>query len=441
MKKKLNLFDLVAMGVGSIIGSGIFALLGIGIGMTGRSVSIALVIGCVLNLLLCVPAYFTSNLVDFKGGTYGIAKVLLGKRYSGLIGMILLISNFVIAVYCISIIDYAAELVPFVGDYSAAFSIVLLTLFFGVSLRGVKGMARFQGAIVVIMILSLLMFIGFGLRQVQPGYFSADGFFDGGASGMILATAVLMFASIGSSVLVNFFDVTENPKKNFPLAIFISGGIVAVIYFGVGVVASGVLPLSEVADQNLALVANHVLPQPLYIMFIVGGAILALASTLNNMLAFIKYPTMEVVKDGYLPKFFLKTNGDSYPWALMLFLYVIGLIPILTGLDIEQVVSVVMGPSYVIMAIMSFKVMGLPKRYPEAWAKSELRVSRPVLVILSVTSGLVNLFLGLILIANLSTVVLVGNLLFTIFSVIYVIHIDRKRNLGVKTEAYGSEEV
>ena len=432
--KKLNLFDLVAMGVGSIIGSGIFALVGIGIGMTGRGVSVALIIGCVINLILCIPFYFTANLVNFSGGTYGIAKVLLGETFSGMIGIILLIGNFVIAVYVMSIIDYAAELVPVIGDYSTLFSIFVLTVFFLISLKGIKSMAVFQGAIVVIMLFSLLTFIGFGMTDIQSDYWSAPDFFSGGPVGLVLATAVLTFASMGANVLVNFFDVTENPKKNFPLALFISTGIVMVIYFLVGVVASGVLPLEAVADKNLSVVAAEVLPRPFYILFIVGGAILALASTLNNMLAFIRFPTLEVVHDGYLPSALGKINKEGYPYILMLLLYIIGIIPILTGLDIEEVVSVVMGPSYVIMSVMSFKVIGLPKRFPVLWAQSDVKVAQPVMILLSGLAGTVNLMLGLILIANLSIPVLVGNLIFTVIAIAYVILIQRKRKAAINLE-------
>ncbi len=80
MKKRMTLFDLVSMGVGATIGSGIFVMLGIGIAMTGRSVNFALTAAIIVTFLMTVPAIFISGVAKLKGGPVTQAAILLGKN-------------------------------------------------------------------------------------------------------------------------------------------------------------------------------------------------------------------------------------------------------------------------------------------------------------------------------------------------------------------------
>ncbi len=73
----------------------------------------------------------------------------------------------------------------------------------------------------------------------------------------------------------------KNPKKDIPFCIVAGTIIVTLLYIGVGVAAAGVFPVEEVAGQNLSAVAKEIFPTPLYIFFIVGGAMIALVTSLN----------------------------------------------------------------------------------------------------------------------------------------------------------------
>jgi APA family basic amino acid/polyamine antiporter len=102
----MTLFDLVSMGVGATIGSGIFVMLGIGVAMTGRSVNLALIAAIFASFLMTIPAIFISGVAELKGGPVTQAAILLGKKWSSIIGYIYIIVNLTISVLAISIIDY-----------------------------------------------------------------------------------------------------------------------------------------------------------------------------------------------------------------------------------------------------------------------------------------------------------------------------------------------
>lgn len=193
MKKKMTLFDLVSMGVGATIGSGIFVMLGIGVAMTGRSVNLALILAIIVSFLMTIPAIFVSGVARLKGGPVTMAAILLGKKWSSIIGYIYIIVNLTISVMAISIIDYLSQLIPVLGDYHRLFAVLTTLFFFLISIRGTKFMARAQNAFVIILMISLGLFILFGLPQVQPGYFTKPGFFFGGFSGFFRAVALLTF--------------------------------------------------------------------------------------------------------------------------------------------------------------------------------------------------------------------------------------------------------
>ena len=155
---------------------------------------------------------------------------------------------------------------------------------------------------------------------------------------------------------VSMAAVTKNPKRTIPLGIIIITLLLAVIYGTMGIVAGGVLPYVETAGQNISVTAEAILPRALYIFFVVGGGIGAIAS------------------DGWLPSVFKKTDKNGYPYVIYLLFYVISIIPILTGRSLDAIVSQVMIPTMLINIYMNLTCLVLPKKYPEQWAQRSIKM-------------------------------------------------------------------
>ena len=167
--------------------------------------------------------------------------------------------------------------------------------------------AKVQNLLVIALIAALVVFAVFGFPYVDLGnYFSnADGMFlSDGIGGFLTAVAYLGFATGGATVILDSSAECKNPTKDIPFVIVVSTCGVALLYGLVATVASGVLPVPEVANQPLTLVANIVLPGPVYIFFIVCGAMFALATTLNSQMLSAPKPLMQICEDGWLPKSF-----------------------------------------------------------------------------------------------------------------------------------------
>lgn len=426
-QKKLALFDLVALGVGAVIGSGIFAMIGMGISMTGRSVNLALVMGIVFITLMMVPSIYVSSVIPLEGGNYTQAAVLMKKRNAGIFSIIFFFTNLSISIYVISIADYLLELLPVLGPYHTIISVTVLSLFFLMSFGGTKFMVKAQGIMMITMIIALMAFLAVGLPKVEPGYFTGPDFMPSGVAGLLIAAATLSFAGQGGATIINYSGATKNPKRDIPLAMLLTSLIVGVFYFAIGTVAAGVLPVSEVADKTLGVVAKVIMNPMLYYFFIIGGAIFALSTSLNNLLGFIRYPILKATEDGWLPQVLArKSKRSEYPYVLMGLLFIIGLIPVLTGVSLDILVSLVLIPSYLFGMIMMIATLKLPSMFPKQWETSTFRVPKWFLWTSILLGVVVALLQAVLMFFQLSPLMMLANVAVYVF--IYAYCTYREKN-------------
>ena len=121
-------------------------------------------------------------------------------------------------------------------------------------------------------------------------------------------------------VAENGDDIIE-PSRTIPKVIILSTSIVAVFYALIGIVAAGVLPIEDVAFQNLTLVAQEIFPTWLYLFFVFGGAMFALLTTLNGTLSWVTRGLQAAAKEaGFLRNVPRKTKtvSRSSSWACSL---------------------------------------------------------------------------------------------------------------------------
>ena len=93
-KGKLKLFDLISIGVGSVVGAGIFSMLMSGMAMTGRSIALALVGAMLITLLQQVRSIFMSSMFALDGGMYAQQALILPPVFTGMTAVVFVFSNF-----------------------------------------------------------------------------------------------------------------------------------------------------------------------------------------------------------------------------------------------------------------------------------------------------------------------------------------------------------
>jgi APA family basic amino acid/polyamine antiporter len=393
-KKLLNMFDLFSLSIGGAIGSGIFVMLGMGIDLTGRSIVLALLAGCLVMMCAYMYTLFLSSVFVFKGGDYDQKLFLMSPIFIGVNALFTFLMSAGMAMYSVSMVNYASVIFPSIVPYTKLIAILITTLFFASTIKGAKFMATIQNIMTIVLMLSITIFIVMGIPKIQEGYFEPSGFFRGGWNGFLGAIAIMSFACQGTVGPVAVSAATRNPKVTVTRAIFLATIGLAIVYGLMSVVAAGVLPVDMVANKPLGDVAKEIFPHTVYILFILGGAVFAIATSLMGAITTLRYPLLQVAEDGWLPDFFTAKTPSGYPWVIQLTFYILTVLPIIFNFSFDFIVSLAMIPTMLICAYCNFKCMAIPQKYPNEFKASIFKMPYPLFSALMIFSVICDLFVA-----------------------------------------------
>lgn len=443
LKKVLGLGDVMSIGIGQVIGAGVMALTGIAIGMTGSGVTMAFIISSIFTLFMVLPIAVMGSAIPTTGGLYRYTSRLLSPRIGFFWLTLFILANITLAMYAISFAEYVQGLVPAAPLKMVAF--VLFTVFFIANLVGVQFAALVEKVMVVVLLLALIVFVGWGMPEVNYSVFNSGEMFPGGFVGFFMAVGLLSFATGGAQVVAELGGEMKRPGRDIPLTIIVATLGVGVLYAFMATIAVGVLPIADVANQPLTDVAKAILPQPLFVFFMVGGAMFALATTLNATLSWVTKGIMIACEDGWLPKTLGKVNkkyGTPH-WLLTIF-YIIGVIPIITGMPLAIIASLGTGVFLLANIIPIIAATKLPKKYPERYQAAPFKLSPKTLNVVVYIGVVLLLFQGYLLMSSLSYKIIIGAIAYMVVSALYVIIVGKKRkfnkNLGFEVDTSRNHE-
>lgn len=406
-EKKIGLWNIVGLGVGGAVGSGIFVTLGSAIAKTGRAV-LPITIICVFYMLL---AYWyneaMSGIFVVNSGDYGMKGMMLPPLLTGYGGWMNVIWAFGFTGYALAVTSYLSNLWPVLGKYPKLSSAIVLTIFFLLTIRGNRFVTRFQNIVTALLVLALILYVVFGIGKVNAAnFFSATydgGFFHNGFGGVISAIAIMGWACQGTTMgPVGVVPDTKNPKKTIPLGILVTCVVVAIVYGLMSYVSAGVLPFDQIAGQNLSVTAKATMPSGLFAFFVIGGGVCAIISSFLSVLVMIRYPLGSMADDGWLPKVFRKKRSDGYPFVCYLMVYILALVPILTGMSVDVAISMLMIPTMLINAYLNVVCIKIPKDYPEQFAKRAIKIPEGLYKVCCILGGVCALIIAFTLLKDLT---------------------------------------
>lgn len=382
LKKVLGFWDLMGIGIGQIIGSGIMVLTGITIALTGAGTPFAFILAAVLVICPNMVLAVLGSAVPATGGMYTYVRDYIGKKTGFFYLALLVAGQLVLAMFAITFATYAGDLFPGVNTTVVAFGI--LTLCYIMNILGVEMAAKLQNILVIVLVAAMALFIVFGMPKVDWSAFAGmDKIMPNGFISFLTGASLLTFATGGAEFLSELGGEMKNPGRDLPRAMIGSTLLVAVIYAFIGIVAAGVLPIDEVAGQSLSLVAKAIFPKPLYLFFIVGGGMFAVASTLNATFTWCTKGLLIAAEEGWLPKQAAYISKRGTPVVLLTIFYIVGAVPILTGLDIEVISRLGNGLSliYVLFPIATGYL--IYKKNPKAMEETSFKIGKTPLMILT----------------------------------------------------------
>ena len=410
---KLSLSTLVAIAAGNVIGAGVITTTGLAIAQTGRSAWISYGLAVLFGLLWLYPGCLWASFTKSRGGAYTQVSANMGKLAGGIYSLWWLPMFLMSALMGTALGLYVNSVLPILPVKWTG--IIVSTIFFVINLFGVNVMSKIQKPLTWILILGLLAFVVIGLGHLNEDAlnFSAPDYFMNGGGGLLNGLMLLIYSTSGHSLVTSLSWDAENPKKNIPLSIIITTGIILVLYMGVAFVAGNVLPVAEVAGQPLTYVAKAIFPGPLFIAFIVCGPIMALATSVNAGYQTMSAPVLGAIKNGWLPQSLAKTNKYGAPWIIYTFMWLLCVVPMLFGVSLSALTSYTVMTMRITSLLVLISALYIPKKFETEWKKSWMYMPNGMfyaIVWVAIITNIIAIFLNLrtlsasMFIANLAVV-------------------------------------
>ncbi len=371
MNKKLNLFDITSLGAGTIIGAGVFSMMGYGIAYTGRGIVIALF----LVVMQSIRYPILASVFEVEGGMYGInaltnPKVVVG--FNAASDMLFKMATGSVTVMAIT--QYLAVLFPVVNDYFTIVCIVLATVFYLIAIVGDKFAAYVQNIMVILMYVALGLFVVFGFLNINPGAYAGEPMLVNGFGGLMMVAALMSYTCNGFQYVINVAQSAENPKRNIPLGFFLSALVAAALYALIGFAATHVYSYGNIAGKNLGDIAKLMMRNGLYNFFVIGGALFALSTSMLGGISSGYRPVQSAARDGWFPAVLGKETKRGTPYVFGL-LYLLCIIPLILGIDLNDMVTMSLIPMGILFAISNYYSMKLPETHAEQWKASGIKMS------------------------------------------------------------------
>ena len=330
--RKLSLAEVTAIGIGGMIGGGIFAVLGLAIAVAGHAVALTLAGGGVLALLTGLSYAHLGLAFRDDGGSFTyIEKAFQAPAFAGFAGW-LLVGGYVgtLALYASAFGDYGATLFQAGGGSPLATSVlsaVVLGGFLCINLVGAKLSGGVELGVVAVKLAILALFAAVGMAGVHAAHFTP--LFDKGVVSPLAAVALIFVAYEGFELIPNAVDEMDDPQRNLRRAIVLAILITTAIYIVVAVAALGNLTPEQIRDDQeyvLAVAARPALGETGFVLIGVA-ALLSTASAINATLFGAARLAMVMARERALPRVFsLRERTRPVPYVALLVLTALALL-------------------------------------------------------------------------------------------------------------------
>ncbi len=340
LRRALGSFELMSLGIGAIIGAGIFVLTG---HAAAQHAGPAIVLSFILSGVACTFAGLCyaemAAMIPVAGSAYTYAYATLGEFFAWIIGWDLILEYLFGAVtvaigwsgYVVSFLrDFGIVFPPTLsaapgkvvqladgGAITAVFNLPAALIIFAVTallVIGVKESAFVNNIIVIIKLTILLLFILAGVGYVHPSNWSpfippnTGNFGEFGLSGILRGAGVIFFAYIGFDAVSTAAQEARSPQRDMPIGILGSLGLCTILYIIVALVLTGIVPYPQLNVPDPVAVGVDATGMRWLAPIVKIGAIGGLSSVILVMLLSQPRIFWSMSRDGLLPQFFAQVH-------------------------------------------------------------------------------------------------------------------------------------
>lgn len=379
LKRNLTAIDLAALGIGSVVGTGIFVATGAGAVKAGPAIILSFVITAIVSGLCALTYAELATMFPVSGSTYSYSYIAFGEIWAWFMGWQLmtlyLISGAAVASgwsgTMVGLLKTANITLPEqfttallnggVVDLPAVLITLLLTWLLYV---GVSESAKVNNIIVGIKFFVILLFIFLGITHVDFANF--NNFMPFGFKGVMAGASTIFFSYIGFDAVSTAAEEAKDPAKDMAMGLIICMVVVVVLYLTVAFVLTGMLPIDKIDPSNAIPGALASIGITWGAAMVGTGAVIGMISTLLvTMYGQIRI-FMVMSRDGLIPKSFGTVN-DKYhtpgtcTWFTGIATAIIaGVCPLGAIIDISSIGALL------VFAAVSLAIIVLRKTMPDA---------------------------------------------------------------------------
>ena len=315
LTRNLSAFDLVFLGIGSVIGTGIFVLTGVGAALyAGPGISLSFVLASIACAFAGLAYAEYASMVPVAGSAYAYTYASLGEFLAFIVGWNLILEY---TVTCSTVAagwsGYVVGLLASGGiDLPVAFTkvpeeggiinvpAILITMFLCILLvRGTKETVMINRILVFVKLAVIVIFFVLAVPNVDPTNW--DPFLPYGTQGISAGAAIVFFAYIGFDAVATSAEEAKNPSRDLPIGILGSLGVCAILYFFVAIVLTGVVPYTDLNNAEPVAYALRVIGYPIGSAIVAVGAICGITTVLLVLLYGQARIFFALSRDGMIP--------------------------------------------------------------------------------------------------------------------------------------------
>jgi APA family basic amino acid/polyamine antiporter len=361
LRREIGLFEAVAFGVGTILGAGIYALIGPASGLAGNAVWISFVIGAVISSFTGLSYAELSTMFPKAAAEYVFAREAFNSRFwAFLLGWLIVFAG-VVSVSTVAI-GFASYLKSYLNLPVPILAIILIGFLSLVNYAGIEESSRVNIVFLIVEVFGLLFvtILGFSLFP-SVNYLETTS----GTGGVLAASALIFFAYLGFEDIVNIAEEMENPEKTIPKALILSIVVATVFYVLVAVATVSLADWRQLSTSSapLAYAVSRVLGANAFLML----SVIALFATANTVLILLVVGSRMVYgmsRDGALPAAFSNIDERTGVPRIAIFTTMVLSMVFASLGDLRLIAGVTNFATFLIFAFVNFSLIWLRHKQP-----------------------------------------------------------------------------
>lgn len=392
LTRDLGLFDSTMIGVGAMIGAGIFVLTGIAAGESGPASVLAFALNGVVTLLTAFAYAELASAVPRAGGGYSFVRMAFPGAVGFTAGWMLWFAYTVAcSLYALGFAGYFWEflhryfpsvtgsLFGLLGENAPLLAVTVLVGagFVFLNIRGTDVTGKAENALTVAKLIVLAIFIFFGIKKMLAAPATSlenfSPFFPRGAGGVLVAMGLTFIAFEGYDLIATVAEEIKDPERNIPKATFIAVGVTVLMYLLILVVSLGAVErtdrptwqfLGEYKETAIVRAADDFMPA-FGVMVIVFGGLLSTMSALNATVLASSRVAFSMARDRLLPRELSRIHPERHTPGTAIMVSGVILLVMAVTLPIETVGSAASLIFLLTFALVNLAVIALRRKAPD----------------------------------------------------------------------------